>query len=371
MTSADPQGQPPHLYIPRFSGRGLESPEFSLSDDRFRTSPPLPGPQRITPSTHDLGDYAYSFTNPYLQFRGSGLNAVQRLNEAPAAGSLFFSHYNLQKPYLGTLGTEGMEAEASWLSLPLQEDLAKLVRPPYSFSALIAMAIHRAPNQRLTLSQIYQYVAENFPFYGKSKAGWQNSIRHNLSLNECFKKIPRDKDEPGKGNYWILDPNCEKMLDNGNFRRKRKRKSDPTSRDGAPGPLKSGEGSLEPIDVASGSSTVPERRRSPSPIPSGESPCLSSFLSEMSELAAGLADMGGDLLSPLVESSQTEVYDSYSANSAWSQWSGPRPQPSEFLSSPPQSMPAYSDSSIDRSSNRFDLEVRGAGLLCHQEGTQV
>ncbi|KFQ29069.1 Forkhead box protein I1, partial [Mesitornis unicolor] len=108
--------------------------------------------------------------------------------------------------------------------LPSQEELMKLVRPPYSYSALIAMAIHGAPEKRLTLSQIYQYVADNFPFYNKSKAGWQNSIRHNLSLNDCFKKVPRDENDPGKGNYWTLDPNCEKMFDNGNFRRKRKRK---------------------------------------------------------------------------------------------------------------------------------------------------
>ncbi|XP_032922166.1 forkhead box protein I2 [Catharus ustulatus] len=99
-------------------------------------------------------------------------------------------------------------------------------RPPYSYSALIAMAIHCSPGRRRTLSQIYQFVADNFPFYRRARAGWQNSIRHNLSLNECFRKVPRGEDEPGKGSYWTLDPNCEKMFDNGNFRRRRKRRAE-------------------------------------------------------------------------------------------------------------------------------------------------
>ena len=102
----------------------------------------------------------------------------------------------------------------------------RLMRPPYSYSALIAMAIQSSPDRKLTLSEIYRYVSENFPFYKKSKTGWQNSIRHNLSLNDCFKKVARSEDDPGKGHYWTIDPNCEKMFDNGNFRRKRKTKKE-------------------------------------------------------------------------------------------------------------------------------------------------
>lgn len=49
-------------------------------------------------------------------------------------------------------------------------------------------------NSKRAKFQIYQYVAENFPFYKKSRAGWQNSIRHNLSLNDCFKKVRTNQD---------------------------------------------------------------------------------------------------------------------------------------------------------------------------------
>lgn len=103
---------------------------------------------------------------------------------------------------------------------------ATIQKPPFSYIALIAMSIRSTPNRMITLSGIYKYITDHFPFYHQNKQGWQNSIRHNLSLNDCFQKVPREKGAPGKGHYWTLDPECEDMFQNGNFRR-RKRKAKP------------------------------------------------------------------------------------------------------------------------------------------------
>lgn len=93
-------------------------------------------------------------------------------------------------------------------------------KPPYSYIALIVMAIQNSPSKRLTLSEIYQFLQARFPFFRGSYQGWKNSVRHNLSLNECFIKLPKGLGRPGKGHYWTIDPSSEFMFEEGSFRRR-------------------------------------------------------------------------------------------------------------------------------------------------------
>ncbi|PHH76026.1 hypothetical protein CDD82_4167 [Ophiocordyceps australis] len=82
-------------------------------------------------------------------------------------------------------------------------------KPPHSYAQLIAMSILRSPEGRLTLSQIYKWITDNYSFYRSNDMGWQNSIRHNLSLQKTFVKMERPKNDPGKGNYWTIKAGCE------------------------------------------------------------------------------------------------------------------------------------------------------------------
>lgn len=87
-------------------------------------------------------------------------------------------------------------------------------KPPYSYAMLIGLAILQSSQARLTLSQIYHWISAHFPYYRPQDAGWRNSIRHNLSLNEAF--IKGGKSSDGKGHFWEVKSGFEGKFFKGN-----------------------------------------------------------------------------------------------------------------------------------------------------------
>ena len=51
------------------------------------------------------------------------------------------------------------------------------------------MSLRASKTGCLPVSDIYNFMMENFPYFKTAPDGWKNSVRHNLSLNKCFEKV--------------------------------------------------------------------------------------------------------------------------------------------------------------------------------------
>ncbi|KAK3750922.1 hypothetical protein QZH41_004343 [Actinostola sp. cb2023] len=94
-------------------------------------------------------------------------------------------------------------------------------KPSRSYVELIASAILESPENKLVLGDIYEAISKKYPYFSTKGNGWRNSIRHNLSLSDCFTKGLRSAN--GKGHLWEVNLDCYSDTVHGKPSRYRKR----------------------------------------------------------------------------------------------------------------------------------------------------
>ncbi|XP_072167783.1 forkhead box protein K2-like isoform X2 [Diadema setosum] len=229
--------QLPRTCILRFPSTSIKIMFQALISESAPPPPPQPPQQLMVPKEPspvkrknmmpplkiDIPPADANFSSPYPSPTGT-ISAVNSCPTSPRAGT---SQQTMMAPDLSAAAlaaaaaaAEDKESHSSGNDVGSPRDETK---PPYSYAQLIVQAIMSAQDKQLTLSGIYSYITKTYPYYRTADKGWQNSIRHNLSLNRYFIKVPRSQEEPGKGSFWRLDPGSEAKLMDQAYRRRRQR----------------------------------------------------------------------------------------------------------------------------------------------------
>lgn len=229
----------PHLQLPRtcifrFPSTNIKVIFQSLIDENSpprRSLPELIPHKPMVPLRINIPDTDNHFISPMPSPTGT----ISAANSCPASPRGGLHKHNITNElqmvaaYAAAAVSTANKGDAK--SQPANNDqqqrvndtLAKEEKPPYSYAQLIVQAISSVSDRQLTLSGIYSYITKNYPFYRTADRSWQNSIRHNLSLNRYFVKVPRSQEEPGKGSFWRIDPQSESKLIEQAFRKRRQR----------------------------------------------------------------------------------------------------------------------------------------------------
>lgn len=225
-SASNPQDQ----YVPEF----VVTTASSISEQskaRAKGKKPQKGLKQIrfintdgtTKTVTTADDLASSPTT--LAFRNAG-TALQSANPqaapAPAAtAEATAANSNHNPPLQGTIPAAASGASRGGFAIfsqpqirvfgtglhfdqDLSADSSRDIKPPFSYATMISQAILSTADHMMSLADIYEWIASKYAFYRHSKTGWQNSIRHNLSLSKAFEKVPRKTNEPGKGMKWQI-----------------------------------------------------------------------------------------------------------------------------------------------------------------------
>lgn len=205
------------------------TPQHSESTSSSTSLPPLPPPSQTSFAIPRLSlpppPPPPSFLSP-----PSGTSLRQPFHFSPSCPSLV-SPPHLSSPSLRSQSSHHYNTLPDHptnfvIPLPSQKKVPSLPisdkEPPYSFSALTALAISSYQYRMATLTEIYAFISTNFPFYKRSQRAWKNSIRNCLHANKCFKRSPVSppEDPSGKSVYWMIDPYSKTHFLKGSFKKK-------------------------------------------------------------------------------------------------------------------------------------------------------
>ncbi|XP_043958523.1 forkhead box protein K2 isoform X1 [Gambusia affinis] len=219
-----PPLQLPRMCCFRFPSTSIKITFTALSSDKKEPrnvpeSPVKPVQPQISPLTINIPDNIAHLMSPLPSPTGT-ISAANSCPSSPRGAGL--SSYRtsrvLTSEIIGDNSQSENDKEASGEDSPKDDS-----KPPYSYAQLIVQAVTMAPDKQLTLNGIYTHITKNYPYYRTADKGWQNSIRHNLSLNRYFIKVARSQEEPGKGSFWRIDPASEGKLIEQAFRKRRPR----------------------------------------------------------------------------------------------------------------------------------------------------
>jgi len=182
--------------------------------------------QQYQPVANDLYFCQYASHMSNVDTSHYGLPYNGNLDTVPVQHSTWKPHVDLHTQYnrhiQSSCDTNVSRGVANCVKLPQKKE----PKPPYSYISLICMAIADSSQKKATLRDIIGYIEKHFPYYRSNKK-WHGSIRHNLTINDCFSKLPR---QPGnKCCLWTIDPAFKDMFDNGSLRRRRYRFKEGTS----------------------------------------------------------------------------------------------------------------------------------------------
>ena len=117
------------------------------------------------------------------------------LNAVSTSEKKSFSNNQFCNPNNALVESNDSQLNQENKSAQVHEKKKSVGRPKMSYAKLIAEALNNSLNGMLVLSDIYQAISARHAYYRMEIRGWQNSIRHNLSINKSFEK----SDKKGKG----------------------------------------------------------------------------------------------------------------------------------------------------------------------------